>query len=109
MESSTRKPFHQDNSAPADYVMTLNPQTITNLFNIPEPLISGTNKATSYVEQLESVTLRFPVSKDGRPLCEIKILVDNIPFYVRDECLDECTRTIMRYIVADAFLSQTKS
>lgn len=103
---STRSAFKADPPpAPADVILHFDPKSITNLFNISEPTISGTNLASEYVEQLQDVNLRFPVSADGRPLCEVTVLVDNIPFYVRDECLNECNRTIMRYMVAEAFLT----
>ncbi len=111
MESTTKRPstsrtaFREDTSAPAEMVLHLEPATFANLFNITEPTISGTDLSTKFVEQLESVNLRFPVSKDGRPLVEITVLVDNIPAYVRQECMDECNRTIMRYMVAESFLA----
>lgn len=106
LKGTFRSSLHEDSkNAPSDIVLHLTPASITNLFNIDGPVISGTIKDTGDREELTEVNLRFPVSKDGQPLCQINILVDNIPYYVRDECLEECNRTIMRYMIAEAFLA----
>lgn len=67
------------------------------------PKMSGTQDNGDIITVLESVTILFPRSF-GRPLCEVNILVENIPAFVHEECGRLVENTLLRYMIAESLI-----
>lgn len=103
---STKRPtkdFPAPSGCPEFRLMPLDLQKRYNLADKPE--ISGIQDNGDYITILDQVIFRFPGTR-GRPLCEVNILVENIPTYVIDEIHRLADGIVLRHMIASCLINE---
>lgn len=96
-------------SVPPAYEFRLTPKDLQGKYNLAaRPEISGIEDNGDYISLLSEVIIHFHGAQ-GRPLCEVQILVEGIPSYVADEIHRIADGIILRHMVAECLIENTSS